>query len=115
MKAVNLTLSPVELAPVNGPGMLRPADDYSDGEHERELAELTDRERALERAGTIALVGESPSPDTYDGMEREALEAEVASREGLTVTREDGRTDRPVPLNELRHALRVHDTTGGES
>lgn len=56
MKAVNLTLSPVELAPVNGPGMLLAADELSDGGHERELEEVTDREQALARAGTIALV-----------------------------------------------------------
>lgn len=56
MKAINLTLSPVELAPVNGPGMLRAADEHSDGEHERELEEVTEREEALARAGAILLV-----------------------------------------------------------
>lgn len=112
MRATNLTLAAVELDPVNGPGLLLPADEDSDGGHVRDLAEVTDREKALEAAGTIALDGE-PTRDRYDDMEREALDAEISRRE-MTVERADGRTDRPVPLGELRTALRLHDTTGGD-
>lgn len=54
--AVNLTTIPVELDPVNGAGALAAAVEGSEGAHERELAEVTDRERALAAAGTIALV-----------------------------------------------------------
>lgn len=56
MRAVNLTTQPVELDPVNGPGMLAPAVEGSDGTHERELNEATPREHALAEAGIIALV-----------------------------------------------------------
>lgn len=76
MKAVNLTLSPVELAPVNGAGLLAAADDASEGRHERKLEQVTDREVALARAGTIALLDakgrrrrtfdDAPSPTTTD-------------------------------------------------
>lgn len=114
MKAVNLTLQPVELDPVNGGGLLLPAVPESDGEHVRELVELTDRERALADAGTIMLEGDPPSPDAYDRMDRDRLLAE-AERRGLEVQREDGRTDLPPKESELRHALRVADVNpGGE-
>lgn len=67
MKAVNLsTTHPVELDPVNGPGALLPAVPESDGAHERDLAETTDRERALADAGAIMLVdskGRRQTPD----------------------------------------------------
>lgn len=56
MKAVNLTMQHVELAPVNGAGTLAPAIPESDGAHERELGEVTEREQALADAGTIALL-----------------------------------------------------------
>lgn len=56
MRAINLTLQPVELAPVNGPGLLAAATDDSDGAHERDLEEVTTREESLARAGTIMLV-----------------------------------------------------------
>lgn len=112
MKAVNLTLTPLELAAVNGPGLLRRASAEPGGG--RELVEVTDREWALHRAGKIALVGE-PTEDAYDGMDREDLAAATETR-GLTVTREDGREDLEPTLNELRHALRANDAeTGGAS
>ncbi len=60
MKAINLSMRPVQLAPVNGPGMLAPATEDSDGKHIRELAEVTDRERGLAEAGTILLDGPKP-------------------------------------------------------
>lgn len=73
VKAVNLTLQPVELDPVNGPGMLAPAVPESDGAHERDLEETTDREEALADAGVIALMDAAgrerhpdPPPDTGD-------------------------------------------------
>lgn len=55
MKAINLSMRPVQLAPVNGPGMLAPATEDSDGLHERDLDEVTDRERGLAAAGIILL------------------------------------------------------------
>lgn len=61
MKAINLSMRPVQLDPVNGPGMLAAATEDSDGAHIRELAEVTDRERALETAGTIALAKSKPT------------------------------------------------------
>lgn len=61
MRAINLSMRPVQLAPVNGPGMLAPATEDSDGAHERELEEVTNRERALETAGTIALAKSKPT------------------------------------------------------
>jgi hypothetical protein len=75
VKAINLTLSPVELAPINGAGLLLPADDQSDGGHERDLKEPTEREYALARAGTVALIDSAgrrlrkfpePKPTTTD-------------------------------------------------
>lgn len=111
MKAVNLTLQTVELDPANGPGLLQPAIPESEGAHERELVEATDREYALEAAGLIALEGE-PESDRYDGMDRQALIAEAGER-GVDVRREDGREDLPPKESELRHALRVADATPG--
>lgn len=108
MKAINRTASPVELDPVNGPGLLAPALPEYDGEHVRELVEVTDRERGLEEAGTILLDGD-PSEDRYDGMDRDALKAEAAERE-VEVSRKDGRTDIDPTENEYRRALRVADT-----
>lgn len=64
--AVNLTTAPVELDPVNGPGMLAPALESSEGAHARELEKVTDREHALAAAGQIALVdaaGRQRTPD----------------------------------------------------
>lgn len=66
MRAINLTTAPVELDPVNGPGMLAPALESSEGAHERDLEETTDRERGLADAGVIALVdaaGRTRRPD----------------------------------------------------
>lgn len=67
MKAINLSMGWVQLAPVNGPGMLAPATEDSDGAHERDLEEVTDRERALAAAGTIMLEDSAgrrrPRPD----------------------------------------------------
>lgn len=66
MKAINLTMSPVELDPVNGPGTLAPATDDSDGAHERDLEEVTARERGLADAGIIELqdsAGRRRTPD----------------------------------------------------
>jgi hypothetical protein len=65
-KAINLTTAPVELDPANGPGMLAPALESSEGAHERDLVEVTDREHALAAAGQIALVdaaGRRRTPD----------------------------------------------------
>jgi hypothetical protein len=111
VQAVNLTTSPLELDPVNGPGMLAAAVESSDGEHVRELVEYTDREKALVEAGLLAVDG-APEDDRYDGLDRDALQAEADER-GLAVEREDGREDLPPKESELRHALRVADTTGG--
>lgn len=66
MRAVNLTMRPVELAPVNGPGMLAAATDDSGGAHERDLEEVTARERGLADAGVIELqdaAGRRRNPD----------------------------------------------------
>jgi hypothetical protein len=66
VKAVNLTAGPVELDPINGPGMLAPATEDSDGLHERELVEVTARERGLADAHVIALLdsaGRRRNPD----------------------------------------------------
>jgi hypothetical protein len=111
VKAVNLTTSTVELDPVNGPGLLAPAVPESDGAHERDLVEVTDRERALAEAGTIALEGEA-TKDRYDGMDRRVLEREATKRE-VEVTREDGRADLPPTEDDYRRALRLADA-GGE-
>lgn len=112
MKAINLTTHTVELDPVNGGGLLLPAVPESEGAHERELVELTDREKALADAGTIALVGEPPE-DRYDRMDRKALERDAAKRK-VTVTRGDGRSDLDPTEDEYRRALRLADTNGGE-
>ena len=111
MQAVNLTLEPVELDPVNGPGLLAPAIPESDGAHVRELKEVTRRESDLSDAGVIALEGEASS-DRYDALDREALQTEADGR-GLTVAREDGRDDLPPTANELRPALRAADANPG--
>jgi hypothetical protein len=69
VKAINLTTEPVELDPVNGPGMLAPALESSEGAHERDLEEVTDREHALAAAGVIELVdaaGRHRTPDPPD-------------------------------------------------
>lgn len=113
MRAVNLTTRPVELDPVNGAGLLAPAIPESDGAHARDLVEVTPREQALADARVIALEGE-PTSDRYDDMDREALEAEAAER-GVEVKRADGRTDLPPKESELRYALRVADSTGGDA
>jgi hypothetical protein len=66
VRAINLTTTPQELDPVNGPGMLAPALESSEGAHERDLEEVTGRERALADAGAIALVdaaGRARHPD----------------------------------------------------
>lgn len=66
MKAINLTTEPVELDPVNGPGLLAPALPEYDGAHERDLEEVTAREHALAAAGIIELVdaaGRHREPD----------------------------------------------------
>jgi hypothetical protein len=73
MEAVNLTLAPVELDPKNGPGTLAPADGSSD-DYRRDLEEVTDREKALADAGTIALLDSkgrkrNPDPPAPDGGE----------------------------------------------
>jgi hypothetical protein len=77
MRAINLTLQPVELAPVNGAGLLAPATEDSEGRHERELEEVTEREEALARAGTIMLADSAgrkrapkPAPQTGDGDDK---------------------------------------------
>lgn len=75
MRAINLTMRPVELDPVNGPGTLAPASDDSDGQHARDLKEVTDRERGLADAGIIELQDSAgrrrnpdpPAPPTEDG------------------------------------------------
>lgn len=70
--ATNLTLQPVELSPANGGGLLAGATDDADGADVRELAEVTEREESLARAGIIALsnpsgrkrpVPPAPEPD----------------------------------------------------
>jgi hypothetical protein len=74
VRAVNLTMSPVELAPVNGPGMLAPATDDSGGAHERDLEEVTAREHGLAAAGIIELqdsAGRRRSPDPPAAPARE--------------------------------------------
>lgn len=111
MKATNLTLQPVLLDPVNGPGMLAAAVD-GETEHVRELVEVTDRERALAEGGVILLEGEPPS-DKYDRMDRKRLEADAKRRE-VPVTREDGRSDLEPTEDEYRRALRLADANGGE-
>lgn len=111
MRATNLTLAPVELAPENGPGLLGGAVDGAT-DHVRELVKTTARERALAEAGTIKLDGE-PTEDRYDAMTRGELEAEAADREGLEVPRDDGREDLPPREDDYRRALRVHDAEEG--
>lgn len=82
MRAINLTLSPVELAPVNGPGMLAAATDDSDGRHERDLEEVTAREESLARAGTILLVDK--------GRRKRAARSAGQSGDGDDTTGGDG-------------------------
>ncbi len=55
--AINVSASAVELAAVNGAGLLPAASDHENhlGDHERELTEMTEREESLQRAGIIEL------------------------------------------------------------
>lgn len=113
MDAVNLTLRPVELDPINGSGLLAPADEHADGADRRTLTEVTPREEALAEAGVIALEGDPPK-DRYDAMDREALQKALDAHDPpLTAERADGRTDREPTLEDLRHTLRVADITNG--
>ena len=69
--AVNLSLRPVELDPENGPGVLWPATDDAEGRDRRELKKVTDREKSLANAGTIAL-------EDDNGRKRGALKSAPA-------------------------------------
>lgn len=60
---MNLTTQPVELDEVNGGGLLFPHVEGETG-HERELTKVTARERDLEAAGLIELVGKAKTGDT---------------------------------------------------